>query len=92
MMTKTDQSFTVIFCGKPLDIDVYRQGRAVLYLALFKDRGKLFITKAKDFEGGTFWTSIPEGQLDLAEEIGALIEAQEPTANNDNQPKQKTLF
>jgi len=33
------------------------------------------VTRADNFQGGKFWTSIPEENQNLAEEIGPLIEA-----------------
>lgn len=34
----------------------------------------LFITRALDANKERFWTSVPEGNLQIAEEIGTLIE------------------
>lgn len=57
-------------------MQLVRTGKQVLYRVLSADQQlAFFLTRAQDAEGSFFWTSIPEGRQQLAEEIGVLIEA-----------------
>jgi hypothetical protein len=70
----------------PVDrIDIDYKGDAVkvqiidvvgqrIYKVNFPSAAPVFLTRAKNAEGKYFWTSVPEGKQQLAEEIGAIIE------------------
>lgn len=50
-------------------------GHTPVYLVVFSDgRPPLKITRAVGKEIGKHWTSIPEGRLDEAEELGVILE------------------
>lgn len=48
-------------------------GQTVFRIAFFDRTPALVITRAQHFEAHDFWTSIPEGRQQEAEQIGALI-------------------
>ncbi len=48
-------------------------GQTVFRIAFSDRTPPLVITKAQHFEAHNFWTSIPEGRQNEAEEIGAVI-------------------
>ena len=48
--------------------------KQVLFRITFSNGKGLFVTKASNFTGEKFWTSVPEGNPELAEQIGGLIE------------------
>lgn len=74
-MESLDKNFEVRYEDRPVQIEVVRTGKQVLYKAISADQQvALFLTRAKDAEGNYFWTSIPEGKQPLAEAIGLLIE------------------
>ncbi len=76
MMENLDKNFEVLYHERSLHVEVIRTGKQVLYRVMSADgQMALFLTRAKDAEGYYFWTSIPEGRQQLAEEIGVLIEA-----------------
>ncbi len=67
----------------PNEFEIFYKGEAVKVNRVVMGNEKLFnvqlssplvITRADHFNGGKFWTSIPEGKQNLAEEIGPLIE------------------
>jgi len=68
-----EQEFTVIYKDTPLKIQVHSFGNDKTYLVLLPGQAPLMITRAKDANSSRFWTSIPEGRQNLAEEIGELI-------------------
>lgn len=74
-MDNLDKNFEVRFEDQPVQIEVIRAGKQVLFKAMSANQQiALFLTRAKDSEGSYFWTSIPEGKQQLAEQIGLLIE------------------
>ncbi len=46
-----------------------------MFVIPLPDKKPLVITTATGADGQVFWTSIPEGKLELAQAIGQLIEA-----------------
>jgi len=52
-------------------IDIDKQ---VIFKVNWPDGKTLCIARAKSYTNELFWTSIPEGNPDLAEQIGLLIE------------------
>ncbi|MBO9634444.1 MAG: hypothetical protein J7578_15120 [Chitinophagaceae bacterium] len=74
-MANQDTSFEIIYEQHTLTVDIIRSGKSVVYkITNAKKPGVFFITRAMDAEKHYFWTSIPEGRLDLAARMGALIE------------------
>ncbi len=73
-MSKSSNSFEINHKDKALKIDVVSIGGQILYRVFFTDMPNLVITRAKNANATKFWTSIPEGKQQLAEEIGKLIE------------------
>jgi hypothetical protein len=68
------EKFEVIYKEKPAKIEVISVGGQTLYKVIFDEKPGLFVTRAKHFNANKFWTSVPEGKQQLAEEIGVLIE------------------
>ena len=62
----------------------YKSQNAIIYHVLMTN--PIFITETLDASNNPFWTSIPEGRLELAEEIGALI------GKHQKKPEQQNLF
>jgi len=76
-MENQDAPFEIVYEQQPLQVEIMRTGKSVLYKITNANKpGVFFVTRAKDAEGHFFWTSVPEGRLDLAASIGALIEQQ----------------
>jgi hypothetical protein len=68
-------------------IDTYVEKGIEVYLVKFPGRNHLFITES--VHGNTkaeSWNSIPEGEQELAAEIGMIID------QRNNKPKQAALF
>ena len=73
MKLKQAEKFEITFKEKVMVVEVISIGGQTLY-KITSDNKSFFITRAKDFNAGKFWTSIPEGKQYLAEEIGKLIQ------------------
>lgn len=74
-MKDQDTPFEIIYGQHTLKVEVIRSGKSVVYkITNDKKPGVFFVTRAMDAEKKYFWTSIPEGRLDLASSIGVLIE------------------
>jgi hypothetical protein len=69
-----ENKFEINFRDKPVNIEVISLGGQTLYKVTFPDKPPLFITRAKNANAVSFWTSVPEGRQQLAEEIGKRIE------------------
>lgn len=65
--------FEITYCQTTIPIFVHDvKGKTIYYATV---AGKpIMLTRVKDFNGKIFWTSIPEGQLKLAMELGKLID------------------
>jgi len=72
-MSEGSEKFEVFHKEKTVKIEAVSIGGQSLYKVMFSDRPAMFVTKAKDFNAAKFWTSVPEGRQELAEEIGELI-------------------
>ncbi|GAC1387629.1 MAG: hypothetical protein NVSMB45_17410 [Ginsengibacter sp.] len=72
-MSESSEKFDVIYKEQAVKIEAVSIGGQSLYKILFSDRPAMFVTRAKDFNSSKFWTSVPEGRQELAEEIGELI-------------------
>lgn len=75
-MESQDAPFEIEYQQHTLKVETLRTGKSVLYkITNAQKPGVFYVTRAKDAEGHFFWTSVPEGRLDLAAAIGTLIEA-----------------
>ena len=72
-MSQSSEKFEVIYKEKAVKIEEVSVGGQALYKVIFSDRPAMFVTRAKHFNASKFWTSVPEGRQELAEEIGELI-------------------
>ena len=73
-MSGADQ-FTLDFRGSLLKIEGHQVGKSKVFRVVFPDkRAPLIVSKAKGKDIGAFWTSIPEGRQQEAEDVGELIE------------------
>ena len=73
-MTQDPEIFEVTYKEKPAKIEVLSVGGQWLFKVSIDNKSSLVVTRAKHFNGNKFWTSMPEGKQEIAEEIGALIE------------------
>jgi hypothetical protein len=69
-----ENKFQINYRDRPVTIEEVSLGGQTLYRATFADKPPLFIARAKNADSVFFWTSVPEGRQQLAEEIGKLIE------------------
>ena len=86
-MKPNGEHFTIRFDKTMVPIDTYTDKGIEVYYVKFPDRPHIFITKT--VHGNTlneFWTSVPEGEQQLAAEIGKIID------ERGNKPKQTALF
>jgi hypothetical protein len=74
-MKATGETFNISLRGETILIEVYKPKTkgGKLFLAKCTNESPLFVTLTSN-DGEEFWTSIPEGRLELAKEIGKLIE------------------
>ena len=66
--------FNIQYKGQQVDVQILDIGNQRIYKVNFPSGTPLLMTRAKNAEGIYFWTSVPEGKQNLAEEIGPLIE------------------
>ncbi len=69
-----ENKFQINYKDRQVNIEEVSLGGQTLYRATFPDKTALFIARAKNANAAFFWTSVPEGRQQLAEEIGKLIE------------------
>jgi hypothetical protein len=69
------QQFKISYKNSPVDIAEHSLRNGRVFYAEFADSSikPLMITVAHDSDEKKFWTSMPEGRQELAEEIGRLI-------------------
>jgi hypothetical protein len=69
------QQFKISYKNLPVDIAEHDLRNGRVFYAEFADPSikPLIITIAHDSKDKKFWTSMPEGRQELAEEIGRLI-------------------
>jgi len=73
-MKTADRPFTIDFNGNSLKVTRHRLGTAFVFHIEFPfQRQPLIIAKAKGEDIGDFWTSVPEGRQNEADQIGPLI-------------------
>lgn len=73
-MTAAEELFEVVYEEVPLAIRVLHIRNRMLFLVNIPGKKPVFLTRAVNSEGIYFWTSVPEGNLELAQAIGPLIE------------------
>jgi hypothetical protein len=81
------EHFAIRFNATTVPIETYIDKGIELYLIKFPGRRHIFITKL--VHGNTLvesWTSVPEGEQELATEIGKILD------QRNNRPKQTALF
>jgi hypothetical protein len=69
-----DTVFEISLRGIKTSVQIIRSGGQVLYLVHLKEQSPIIVSRAKELKGKYFWTSIPEGRQELAQEIGKLID------------------
>jgi hypothetical protein len=69
-----NNSFEISYKHQTVPTEVVRTGGRTLYVARIPGLTPLVVHRAKTFDGPLFWTSIPEGRQQEAEEIGKLID------------------
>jgi hypothetical protein len=86
-MKKTGELFTVRHNDKQVAIEAYKAAGNLVYHVKFTDQPPIFITRTVNAKSNdSIWTSVPEGNLKLAIEVGKLID------ERMNLPKQKNIF
>jgi hypothetical protein len=74
-MNQNENSFELHFKGGNIQVQRHQIERQTIYRIAFSDkRPPLVLTRATGTDTGKHWTSIPEGRLNEAEEIGPLIQ------------------
>ena len=74
-MPDNKKSFTIAWRGRIATVETHAVGGATVYRIYFDDNHPpLVITRASNAEDQKWWTSIPEGRLGEAKELGMLIE------------------
>jgi len=67
--------FQITYKDASLDVERFDISGQTFFRISFPDKvPPLTILRALNFEGAKFWTSMPEGRYQLAEEIGILVE------------------
>lgn len=70
-----DLPFEIKFEEHVLKVETIRSGKSTVYkITNQRKPGVFYVTRARDAAGHHFWTSVPEGRLEQAARIGALIE------------------
>ena len=73
-MEKSQDNFELDFKDGKVQIRRHSIGKDVIFQVAFSDGTRpLVLTRAKHSNAYKFWTSIPEGRQDEAEEVGLLI-------------------
>ena len=68
------EHFDMEYRGEMLQVQKHSLGGQTIFRIAFPDRRRpLIITRASDPNGSRWWTSIPEGRQQEAEEFGALV-------------------
>jgi hypothetical protein len=73
-MGKRQNDFTLDFMDGTIRVQRHSIGAQVIFRVTFSNkRTPLVVTRALHSNAYRFWTSIPEGRQQEAEEVGALI-------------------
>jgi len=83
-MQKHGDTFSITYNGQEINVQPYTYQNRDLF-AVGLSQKQLIITKSEKLNGTEFWTSMPQGEQKLAEEIGKLIDDKKST-------KQQSLF
>jgi len=81
-MKEATSHFDINFNGKVLKVKEVLMGKDKLYVVSGEDMPPLGLTLAMAHGGGKFWTSMPEGRQQEAEDIGPLIDEYFKNTNN----------
>lgn len=73
-MTAAEELFEIVYEEHPIAVRMLHIKSRMLFLVNIPGKKPVFFTRAVNSEGVYFWTSIPEGNLELAQAIGPLIE------------------
>lgn len=80
-MQKASERYSFSYQGQTIAVHPKKVGRDLVYALYFEDgRLPLVLTLAKTNEGGSFWTSLPEGRQPEAEVFGPLVELYQPVS------------
>jgi len=69
-------SFQIAYTGVTVEVTKHDFSGRTVYRAVFPNGNDVFLTKADKGNNKYFWTSVPEGNLDLATDLGRLIDQQ----------------
>ena len=89
-MIYSGKTFTISYQNSPVTVEVYTIDKREVMKVLLPS--PFFITKAKDKDNYSFWTSLPQGKQQLATEIGELIDSKSAENINKNNSTQTSLF
>lgn len=78
------EQFEITIQGKKEAVQIIKRGLTTIYVIKFTGKAPLAINRATRFEGGFFWTSVPEGRQPEAEAIGPLIDEYLKTKRTEN--------
>lgn len=74
-MERNQNSFELDYKGGKIHVQRHQVERQTIYRVIFPDKRRpLVLTRATGTDVGKHWTSIPEGRLSEAQEIGPLIQ------------------
>lgn len=91
-MQKASEPFEFSYQGQRIQVRPRLVGRDWVYALYFEDgRAPLIITHAKANHGAKFWTSLPEGRLAEAEEMGAYVASFALNQVSSKQPASEPL-
>jgi hypothetical protein len=85
-MKTTGKKFQINYRGQIVLIEIFTNAHKNVYKVDLSS--PIFVTETLDGNNNPFWTSVPEGRLNEAKEIGAFIEKEEAKPKTQTQ----TLF
>ena len=68
------EKFNIDYKNNSATVEVLSIAGQTIYRVVFANRNALILTRATNSNAARFWTSIPEGKMEMAEEVGVLIE------------------
>lgn len=83
-MKKQGAVFTITYDGQEVKVQPYAYKKKELF-AVGLPKKQVIILKSEKLNGQAFWTSMPQGEQALAEQLGKLIDDKFST-------KQQSLF
>ncbi len=73
-MDESKNNFNLVLKGLEIAVERHYIGSQTIFRISFPDkRSPLIVTRANRPQTGKFWSSIPEGRQQEAEEVGILI-------------------